>query len=895
MGPHESISRATRRHLNAAPARLAAALSDRYTIERELGAGGMATVYLAQDLKHHRKVAIKVLRPELAAVIGAERFLSEIRTTANLQHPHILPLFDSGEADSFLFYVMPFVEGISLRDRMTREKQLPINEAVRIATEIASALDYAHRQGVIHRDIKPENILLHDGSALVADFGIALAASKAGTRMTETGMSLGTPQYMSPEQAMGERELDARSDVYALGCVTYEMLTGEPPFSGPTAQAIVAKVMTADPADIVSLRKTVPGDVADAVHTALQKLPADRFASAAEFSAALRGQVDSGTRKLHTRAMGRATSAPPRRLRDPVFLALGMIAVVALGAALWYRVHSQFVPTAAVTFSISSGDDVRPAATFFTWPAVVSPDGQTLVFAGASGAGNWQLYMRRLDEIDARPIPGTVDAGQPIISPDSKWLAFESRTTGKLAKVSLAGGDPTPLADASALNGGTWTKGGEIILGAEEPKSRGLSRVKESGGTLVPFTKPDASKEEYHLWPLILADDETVVFTIELGTLRTHAELAITSLKTGVVKALGITGVRALGVTANRLVYLQANGSVMAVPFDARAGRAVGAPASVLDSIPLCRTCNGDAPVYLSTNGALAYIRGTIPGRLTWVDRSGAPRYATPDARLFANPRLSPDGRRIAVTVTGELDDVWIYDLATGTPNKLTSGGNNSNPEWNRDGTQVFFLSDRAGKEGLWRQPIDGSRDAEFVSRTAGIWGSIISPDESTVVLTAPDSGGTLLTAKLIGDTTRRRLGLGMIPRFSPDGRTIAFVSTFFGGGEVYWQSLAEGGSRIQLSAGGGSEPVWSFDGRHVYYVNRGKLMVANLTAGPTPNLASRDSLFTGKGFGDFVGASYDVSRDGKSFLTVQPVERSVKLVVALNWGAQLAARLGKP
>ena len=186
--------------------RLAAALADRYTIEREVGQGGMATVYLAEDLKHHRRVAIKVLRPELAAVIGAERFLSEVRTTANLQHPHILPLFDSGAADSFLFYVMPFIEGESLRDRLRREKQLPIADAVRIACEVASGLEYAHRQGVIHRDIKPENILLHDGRALVADFGIALAASKAGGgRMTETGMSLGTPHYMSPEQAMGER------------------------------------------------------------------------------------------------------------------------------------------------------------------------------------------------------------------------------------------------------------------------------------------------------------------------------------------------------------------------------------------------------------------------------------------------------------------------------------------------------------------------------------------------------------------------------------------------------------------------------------------------------------------------------------------------------------------
>ena len=210
--------------MNDVVTRLTTALSDRYRIERELGAGGMATVYLAHDLKHDRKVAIKVLRPELGAVIGAERFLKEIKTTANLQHPHILGLIDSGETDGLLWYAMPFVEGESLRDRLQREKQLPIPDAVRIATEVAAALDYAHRHSVIHRDIKPENILLHDGSALVADFGIALAASTAGSRMTETGMSLGTPHYMSPEQAMGEREITARSDVYALGCVLYEML-----------------------------------------------------------------------------------------------------------------------------------------------------------------------------------------------------------------------------------------------------------------------------------------------------------------------------------------------------------------------------------------------------------------------------------------------------------------------------------------------------------------------------------------------------------------------------------------------------------------------------------------------------------------------------------------------
>ncbi|MDH4045824.1 MAG: serine/threonine protein kinase, partial [Gemmatimonadota bacterium] len=264
--------------------RLSTALADRYRIERELGAGGMATVYLAQDLKHDRQVALKLLRPELGAILGGERFLQEIKVTANLQHPHILPLFDSGSADGLLFYVMPLVEGETLRQRLDREKQLPVAEAVRIASEVASALDYAHRHGVIHRDIKPENILLHDGRALVADFGIALAVRNAGgSRLTETGLSLGTPFYMSPEQATGDRELDARTDVFALGCVLYEMLTGAPPFTGPTAQAVITKLVTEEAPPVTGQRRTVPPQIADALHQALEKMPADRFATSAEF------------------------------------------------------------------------------------------------------------------------------------------------------------------------------------------------------------------------------------------------------------------------------------------------------------------------------------------------------------------------------------------------------------------------------------------------------------------------------------------------------------------------------------------------------------------------------------------------------------------------------------
>src|SRR5262245_56823493 len=360
--------------------RLATALADRYRIERELGQGGMATVYLAEDLKHRRKVAIKVLRPELAAVIGAERFLREIQTIATLHHPHILGLIESGEVQGTAYYVMPFVEGESLRERLTREKQLPVADAIHIATEVASALDYAHRHGVIHRDIKPENVMLRDGSALVADFGIALAVSSAGgSRMTETGMSLGTPHYMSPEQAMGERAITPRSDVYALGAMTYEMLVGDPPFTGSTAQAIVAKVMTDKPVSLQHQRERVPDAVEDAVLTALEKLPADRFATAAEFAAALQGK---GTRPTTVRR----AAAPAPRARRWIVPALASVAAVATIAAALMALRLGRHPVQPVArFTLDIPDLLVNFTGFYGASLAISRDGARMAFVTRAG------------------------------------------------------------------------------------------------------------------------------------------------------------------------------------------------------------------------------------------------------------------------------------------------------------------------------------------------------------------------------------------------------------------------------------------------------------------------------------------------------------------------------
>src|SRR4029079_3742294 len=311
---------------------LNAALAGRYHIERHLGEGGMASVYLCADLKHGRKVALKLLKPELAAVLGADRFVQEIKTTAALQHPHILPLFDSGTADGFLFYVMPYIQGETLREKLNRETQLGVDEAVRIAREVADALDYAHRHGVIHRDIKPENILLHDGRPMVADFGIALAVSAAaGGRMTETGLSLGTPHYMSPEQATAEKEISGRSDIYSLGSVLYEMLAGQPPHLGGSAQQIIMKIIAEPSEPVTRFRKSVPPNVADAIDKALEKLPADRFESGQAFADALGNSQFTLSRSASARV---TSSAGWHRYAGAIIAALAVIAVASTALAV---------------------------------------------------------------------------------------------------------------------------------------------------------------------------------------------------------------------------------------------------------------------------------------------------------------------------------------------------------------------------------------------------------------------------------------------------------------------------------------------------------------------------------------------------------------------------------
>ena len=400
--------------MSDAISRLNAALEGRYAIERELGEGGMATVYLAEDIKHNRQVALKVLKPELAAVVGAERFLAEIKVTANLTHPHILPLHDSGEADGVLFYVMPYLEGESLRDRIDREKQLPVDEAVRIATAVANALDHAHRHKVIHRDIKPANILLQDGEPVVADFGIALAVGAGGSsRLTETGLSLGTPYYMSPEQATGDQPVGASTDTYALGSVLYEMLVGEPPYPGTTAQAVLGKIIVGRPVSATEQRPAIPANVDAALRKALEKLPADRFASAQDFVRAL---GDEHFRYGEAVAGVEGADASPWNW---LTVATASAAVLFAAMASWSLVRPTPAPPVQ-RFSLARDEGQVPNE----WLAL-SPDGSALVMAYPNATGQTRLFVRRWGDLTAVPISGTeAGAGDPIVSPDGREVAF---------------------------------------------------------------------------------------------------------------------------------------------------------------------------------------------------------------------------------------------------------------------------------------------------------------------------------------------------------------------------------------------------------------------------------------------------------------------------------------
>jgi len=887
-----------------ASSRLATALAERYRIERELGQGGMATVYLAEDLKHRRKVAIKVLHAELSAVIGPERFLKEIELTAGLQHPHILPLFDSGAADGLLYYVMPYVEGESLRNRLAREKQLPIPDAVRIAGEVASALDYAHRRSVVHRDIKPENILLHDGRALVADFGIALAVVQAGgSRMTQTGMSLGTPQYMSPEQAMGEREISPRSDLYALGCVTYEMLTGEPPFTGPTAQAIVARVMTEVPRAIATQRHTVPEHVEAAVLTALEKLPADRFASGADFAAALQGGVAAYPSSRSTAVRAVAAAPPPRRAAAlgilPWALALGLAALAAW--ALLRRPSPTIHPV--IRYSLTPAGDLRILDVGGP-PVVVSPDGSTLVFVGRVLGHPLQLFRWNLGGGAPVPLPGTENGQWPFFSPDGASVGFLAN--GQLRRSSIEGGGVVTIGDvassaAGSFRGATWTSKGEIVFGT----STGLRRISADGGTSRPVElatpKSDSSGHATALFPDALPGGDAIVAGLVWRASPRPPELAIISLADGKVTSLNLPGNNPHYVEAGYLAFTNSQNALLGVRFDARRGRLTGTPRPVAEGMQLGTA--GSGKLWVSRNGTAVYFEGLVQEQrqLLHVDRHGKASPLDAPARNYNGPRFAPDGRRIAVTigpVPNPPMDIWVFDRSLGTLSRVTYDSTSTHPEWSSDGKRLIHRRAGFASFRVMATTLDGSASPDSLYGTSSDLWEVMPTKTGDTLITRElrsaenDRDLILIPLKPAGPAVPFAAGprVQAEPALSPDGAWLAYSSEESGNFEVYVRAFPGPGPRYQVSVGGGTSPRWNPRGGELFLLSRDSLVSVPIrSVGNTLELGRGKALFANQFAPLNYHAPYDVSPDGTWFVFVGGTGTSFSssVRVVLNWFEQ--------
>jgi len=883
--------------------RITAALADRYRIERELGQGGMATVYLAHDLRHDRDVAIKVLHPELGAALGGERFLSEIRTTARLQHPHILPLLDSGEAAGLLYYVMPYMTGETLRARLERERQLPIDDAVRIAREVADALSAAHAIGIIHRDIKPENILLQGGHALVADFGIALAVHQAGGhRMTQTGLSLGTPQYMSPEQAMGERTVDARSDIYSLGAVTYEMLTGDPPFTGSSIQAIVAKLMTDPARPLTQLRKSVPIHVESAVLAALEKLPADRLPSAQIFAAAL---GDGAFVAPHTTTGARprkpTAAAIPRRW----LLIAGGATLLLLTAALvsWLRPARAIGTSRQQVFlwQHSWPRPLEPGAAVVVSQAAIAPDGSSIVYSDSTAEG--VRLMRKLrDAAVATPLAGTEGAVSPFFSPDGRWVGYITRD-GKLRKMPITGGGSVTLAEdaTSDYKFAAWLDNQTIVY---SDSREWLTTISADGatGTRVATPKPNVTAASVaSIWPL--PGSRGFLFTVCNGNCAIESSLHVYDVATDSSRLLVQQAAGGWYSPTGHLLYTSRDGGLYAAAFDAKRLVMRSGAVPVIDGVEA-------TSFTLSPSGAVLYSidpASRTPSELVWVSRDGhiAPFDSAWRGR-FEYPALSPDGNALAVSVRGSTTDLWIR-RADGTRQKVIADGTaNWRASWRADGKSLTFISignpsANSNDVAVYQVRADGSATAELVLRHKfGVWEAELSRDGQWMVVRADEEDGNsnMYARHVKGDTALRPLLVDLSrtlqAALSPDGRWLAYTSNESGQlYDVFVASFPDMTSKRLVSRGGGSEPRWSRNGRELFFKSGNRFMVVDVPPGPVFNPGSPRALFALSGFREARNRQqYDVAPDGRFVMIREFPGTAPNLVYAEHWFPELLAKL---
>jgi Tol biopolymer transport system component len=911
-----------------------------YEILALVGVGGMGEVYKARDTRLDRTVAVKILPDMLAADPQfRERFDREARTISQLDHPHICALHDVGEQQGTSFLVMQYLEGETLADRLTKGA-LPIDQAIRTAIEIGSALDRAHRAGIVHRDLKPGNIMLTKSGAKLLDFGLAktdaTGAVVAGVSLmtatspslTERGTILGTFQYMAPEQVEGF-EADGRTDIFAFGVVLYEMITGQRAFTGNTHASLLSSILKDAPRPIIELQPLTPTLLEHIVSRCLAKDRDDRWQSASDLTRELRWLSESGvSARMSASTLSRA-ARPARLMRGAGLALVGLLVGVAATMVAERRrgpsgeradVARAMVSVAPAEYlqalpSDRTTTEGRPGRTTMAW----SPDGRSMVFSGVRG-DRQELYVRSLDHLEATAIPGTEDASEPFFSPDGQWLAFWS--AGTMRKIPVSGGGPaTTICNTAAMFGASW--GSTDIIVFARPGVQGLWQVPAAGGTPQNIAKPDDKAGELkYLLPRMLPGGETVLFTVTHSPLPTwdDTEVVAQSLSTGKRTILVRGGEDGRYLPSGHIVFLR-RGTLMAVPFDLKRLEVTGGAVALIDGVmqaantPSETSESGAGQFAVSETGSLLYVPGGVfpnPERsLVWVDRTGVARQLPLATRAWVSPRISSDGQRITAWTQGDRN-VWIFDQTREVLTRLTSDARNARAIWTTDGTRVIYGSATGGNENVFWRAADGSGQAERITTSEFLQAAATaSPDGQMLafVQSHSDTGFDIWRVPLHGDR-RPEIIVGTrfaeaYPDFSPDGRWLAYASDESGQSEVYVQPYPDPGARQQVSTAGGTGPAWSRDGRELFYTTTQtvggqaaltKMMTVPIALRPTFTAGVPHQLFEGMYGASAAIRSYDVAPDGRHFLMVQQKERlrisAAEMILVLHWGDELKARV---
>ena len=802
-----------------------------YKVLEKLGEGGMGVVYKAHDSTLDRDVALKFLPPHVA---GSEqdksRFLQEAQAAAALNHPNICTIYGIEEHDGQHFIVLEFVDGHMLQEK---KQNLPLKQALEIGIQIADGLAAAHEKGIVHRDIKPENIMIRkDGAAQIMDFG--LAKLRGATRLTKEGSTVGTAGYMSPEQIQG-LEVDHRTDIFSLGVILYEMLTGQSPFKGVHETAIAYEIVNVDPPPMATVKPDLDPEIDAIILDCLAKDPADRYQSAAELARNLRRFKRESSRSRVTRTIaarhfekepsGQSSVPAPlvERYRKFFWPSLAGVLAVSLAVVIWSSWGNADVSRPVMRFSVDLPQDGLLAFNLSTLD--ISPDGKLIAYSGNSG-GSVQIFLRRTDDLTIHPLSGTAGAAYPSFSPDGQWIAYE--VNGTLMKISVFGGASQKLCNAQGQTRGlTWANDHEIMFGHV---NRGILRVSASGGEPEAVTALDSTNGEIsHRFPQLLPDGNTLIFTVKQSTISSFDDAIIVAqrLDSGEKKVLVRGGSYGRYVPTGHLVYVRA-GSIFAVPFDASSLEIKGQPKPVEQGGWMNRA-SGDAFLAFSKDGAMVFSPAEPASfdnvLLSWLDRSGNVRPVLDSANSFFTATISPDGQKLAISIQAANDDIWIYHILRKTLTRFTFGGGNSAfPIWSPDGKYVAYAAERGSVVDIFRKPWDGSGSVERLTNGLSITEmTSYAPDGKAIAFT---QNGDIWVLPLDGDRTPapyiQTSANEAAPRFSPDGHWLAYSSNESGRDEVYVVPYPHGSGKYQISSGGGVFPLWSRDGKELCFAVSG-------------------------------------------------------------------------